>query len=41
MKIQLIKASANSAFKDYKAYMGTPPQSIYLTATTPWNSPRH
>lgn len=32
MKIKLIKASANSAFKDYKAYMGTPPQSIYSTA---------
>jgi radical SAM superfamily enzyme YgiQ (UPF0313 family) len=32
MKIKLIKASASSAFKDYKAYMGTPPQSIYSTA---------
>lgn len=38
MKIKLIKASANSAFKDYKAYMGTPPQSIYSTAVaTPEN----
>ncbi len=32
MKIKLIKASADSAFKEYKAYMGTPPQSIYSTA---------
>ena len=38
MKIKLIKASASSAFKDYKAYMGTPPQSIYSTAVaTPEN----
>ncbi|RDE18379.1 radical SAM protein [Motiliproteus coralliicola] len=32
MKALLIKASANSAFKDYKAYLGTPPQSIWSSA---------
>lgn len=36
MKVTLIKASASGAFKDYKAYMGAPPQSIYsLAAATP------
>lgn len=36
MKVTLIKASASGAFKDYKAYMGAPPQSVYsLAAATP------
>ncbi|MBT3313060.1 MAG: B12-binding domain-containing radical SAM protein [Anaerolineae bacterium] len=36
MNIYLIKASAQSAFKEYKKYMGSPPQSIFsLAATTP------
>ncbi|BBB25692.1 B12-binding domain-containing radical SAM protein [Amphritea japonica] len=36
MKIYIIKASAAGAFKDYKQFMGAPPQSIYsLAAATP------
>lgn len=36
MKICLIKASASGAFKDYKAFMGAPPQSVYsVAAATP------
>lgn len=36
MNVYLIKASARSAFKEYKKYMGSPPQSIFaLAATTP------
>jgi len=36
MKVYVIKASANSLFKDYKRFMGAPPQSIYsLAAVTP------
>lgn len=32
MKIYLIKASAPGPFKDYKRYMGAPPQSIFAAA---------
>lgn len=36
MKIDIIKASAKSAFKDYKNFMASPPQSIFsLAACTP------
>ncbi len=36
MNVYLIKASAKSAFKEYKQYMGSPPQSIFsVAATTP------
>ncbi|WP_028469022.1 B12-binding domain-containing radical SAM protein [Neptunomonas japonica] len=36
MNIYIIKASAAGAFKDYKQFMGAPPQSIYaLAAATP------
>ncbi|MGB0466939.1 MAG: B12-binding domain-containing radical SAM protein [Pontibacterium sp.] len=36
MKLYIIKASAAGAFKDYKQFMGAPPQSIYsLAAATP------
>jgi radical SAM superfamily enzyme YgiQ (UPF0313 family) len=36
MKIDLIKASAKSAFKSYKKYMGSPPQNIFsVAADTP------
>ncbi len=32
MKIYLIKASAQSPFKQYKQYMGAPPQNIFSAA---------
>lgn len=32
MKVYLIKASAKGAFKDYKKYMGSPPQNIFSAA---------
>lgn len=36
MNVYIIKASAQSSFKEYKKYMGSPPQSIFsLAATTP------
>ena len=36
MKVYLIKASAKSPFKEYKKYMGAPPQNIFsIAAATP------
>ena len=38
MKVYLIKASENSSFKEYKKYMGSPPQNIFsIAAATPSN----
>lgn len=38
MEIYLIKASENSSFKEYKKYMGAPPQNIFsAAAATPKN----
>lgn len=36
MKVYIIKASEKTAFKEYKQYMGAPPQNIFsVAATTP------
>lgn len=38
MKVYLIKASESNSFKDYKKYLGSPPQNIFSTAAaTPEN----